>query len=97
MTAQSSPIPPHTPIVVCPTCAKHTAHAMPQMGMYRCLVCDTTHPLAPMQKVHHEEPEGIWCPTCRSQQGVNFWAPVHGQRQCRTCLGWIAAPSWEEG
>jgi hypothetical protein len=84
-------IPPHTPIVPCPTCGRHTAHTMPVMGSYRCEVCGASHTLMLGGK-GHEEPEAVWCPSCR--EWSNFWAPVQGRRQCRACLSWIEVDAW---
>jgi hypothetical protein len=78
--------PEHTPILVCPTCAIHTAHAMLQVGQYTCLSCQTVHPLAPLRKGYHDEPAPVFCPICRQPEGSPFWAPVNGRRQCRVCL-----------
>lgn len=95
MNHTETPIPDHTPIVPCPTCGIHTAHVMPTMGQYRCLTCTTVHGLAQLRKTH-QEPEPMWCPTCRVQSGSNFWAAVQGRRQCRVCLGWMNVAAKEE-
>jgi hypothetical protein len=81
-------IPAHTPIVVCPTCTRHTAHVVREMGQYDCLICHTAHPLVKPAKIYRET-ETIWCPKCRVDTGSPFWAPVQGRRQCRVCQRWL--------
>jgi hypothetical protein len=53
------PIPAHTPIVLCPTCGRHTDHSMSMPGQYLCLRCKTVHQLAPLRKVHQQD-DLVW-------------------------------------
>jgi hypothetical protein len=82
MPSPTEPWPPHTPIVVCPMCTRHTAHVMQPMGQYTCQVCGTSHRLEKLRKVANEH-DPVWCPVCRDWS--IWWAQVQGQRRCRVC------------